>query len=563
MELKRREKVEKTDVLIVGGGIGGLQAAISAGEAGAKVIVAEKAHVNRSGNGSTGNDHFLCYIPAIHGDDIRRAMEDIKDTMDGPAQDEEMLYTLLKRSEELVEKWHSYGIDMKPTGKYHFEGHTIPGRQHYHLKFDGRKQKECLVREAVKQGAVMHNHITISNLLVNEKGKVIGAVGADVSDDIPELVVYQAKSVIIATGPNSRMFPGTVPAALFNMNGCPVCTGGAILAYRAGARLINYDLIGSHAGPRYFIRSGKATWIGMLSDSEGNSVGPFVNKPSREYGDPMSDIWPGVFADKLKDGTGPVYMNCTGLSEEDIQYMQHCFETEGISSVNDYLEQRQIDLRKCMIEFGTYGKTFGSGGIDVDTKAASTVEGLYAAGTVCGNLNGHITSAAVFGEISGKNAAAYVRTVEEETVENHPLIAETEKLYQSFLDRQNGSNWKEANIMLQQIMLDYIGGEKRSGSLLKAGIKYLHDLKDMTYREVACENAHDLMRTLEVLDMLDVCEVGALMAENRKETRGKNHFRPDYPFTNPLLSQQFQTAELIDGEAKLTFRKNRRLRKEA
>ncbi|MDY2726122.1 MAG: FAD-binding protein [Anaerostipes faecalis] len=429
MKLKRREKIEKTDILIVGGGIGGLQAAISAGEAGAKVIVAEKTHVNRSGNGSTGNDHFLCYIPKIHGDDIRHAMEDIKDTMDGPAQDEEMLYTLLKHSEELVEKWQSYGINMKPMGKYHFEGHTIPGRPHYHLKFDGRKQKECLVREAVKQGAIMHNHITISNLLVNKEGKVIGAVGADVSDDIPELVVYQAKAVIIATGPNSRMFPGTVPAALFNMNGCPVCTGGAILAYRAGARLVNYDIIGCHAGPRYFIRSGKATWIGMLSDSEGNSVGPFVNKPSREYGDPMSDIWPGVFADKLKDGTGPVYMNCTGLSEEDIRYMQHCFETEGISSVNDYLEQKQIDLRKCMIEFGSYGKAFAAGGIDVDTEAAATVEGLYAAGTVCGNLNGHITSAAVFGEISGKKAADYIKTVEEETVENHPLITETEELY--------------------------------------------------------------------------------------------------------------------------------------
>ena len=71
------------------------------------------------------------------------------------------------------------------------------------------------------------------------------------------------------------------------------------------------------------------------------------------------------------------------------------------------------------------------------------------------------------------------------------------------------------------------------------------------------------MRTLEVLDMLDICEIGALMAENRKETRGKNHFRPDYPFTNPLLNQYFQTAEQVKGKVKLDFRKNRRLRKEA
>ena len=59
-----------TDVLIVGGGIGGLMAAISAAEQGADVLVAEKANTKRSGCGATGNDHFQCYIPEIHGNDM-------------------------------------------------------------------------------------------------------------------------------------------------------------------------------------------------------------------------------------------------------------------------------------------------------------------------------------------------------------------------------------------------------------------------------------------------------------------------------------------------------------
>ena len=44
----------KCDVLCVGGGIGGLMAAIRAGELGAKVIVAEKGNVIHSGKGGGG-----------------------------------------------------------------------------------------------------------------------------------------------------------------------------------------------------------------------------------------------------------------------------------------------------------------------------------------------------------------------------------------------------------------------------------------------------------------------------------------------------------------------------
>ncbi len=556
MELKRREKIEATDVLIIGGGIAGLQAAIEAAAMGAKVIVVEKANARRSGSGSTGNDHFLCYMPQVHGEDINFVLEEIKDTMDGPHQDDIMLKTLMKQSETMVKKWESYGIDMKPSGAYKFEGHTIPGRQHYHLKFDGRKQKECLLKEAINQGALIHNHTSIVNLLSGKEGSVIGAVGIQTYQEIPELVVYQAKTVILATGSATRAFPANLPGYMFNKSACPACTGGAILGYRIGARLINFDLIGCHAGPRYFIRSGKATWIGILSDSEGNPAGPFVSKPSRSHGDPMSDIWPGVFNDKLKNGTGPVYMNCTTLSEEDLKYMQHCFETEGISSVNDYLTQNNIDLRKSMIEFGSYSKSFGVGGLDLNTRGETNINGLYGAGTVCGNVRGNITSAAVFGMITGINAATYAKKHEFESLENHELIQQIQDTFSQFLSREEGGNWHEVNSVLQQIMLDYIGGDIRTASLLKAGLKYIRDLKRMTYEQLKCSNSHEVLRAIEVLELLDVCEIGALMAENRKETRGKNHNRPDYPFTNPLLNEHFQTVELVEGSVKLAFRKN-------
>ena len=61
-----KERLE-SDVLIVGGGIAGLMAAIAAADKGASVTLLDKANTKRSGAGATGNDHFLCYIPEKHG----------------------------------------------------------------------------------------------------------------------------------------------------------------------------------------------------------------------------------------------------------------------------------------------------------------------------------------------------------------------------------------------------------------------------------------------------------------------------------------------------------------
>ena len=84
-------------------------------------------------------------------------------------------------------------------------------------------------------------------------------------------------------------------------------------------------------------------------------------------------------------------------------------------------------------------------------------------------------------------------------------------------------------------MRDY-GGEVRSETLLSAGLTHLERLKKKVCSSLAAANPHELMRCLEVLNMLDMGEVVVAAARERKETRGK-HVRPDYLFTNPLPDQ--------------------------
>lgn len=561
MRIKLREDIIKSDVLIVGGGIGGLQAAITAAKSGADVVVAEKADTRRSGSGATGNDHFMCYIPEIHGNDYDTILQEIMETLVGPWQDLDLVALMMDRSFEVIQLWHSYGIDMRPTGHWNFEGHAMPGRRKYHLKYDGRNQKPILTKEALKNGARIMNKTVVNELLTDDQGRVVGAIGINISDEeIAEVIIFQAKAVIVGTGHTVRMYPGQNPAYVFNTASCPADTGsGAAMAYRAGASLVNLDMPAVQAGPKFFARSGKATWIGVLTDYHGKPLGPFVDKPSREFCDATSDIWREVFSEKLADGSGPVFMNCSETSEEDLDYMLHeAFVSEGDTSITDYLEQYKIDLRKSMIEFASYEYVYLGRGIDVDIKSMSTVQGLYAIGNSAGNVRGDITSAAVFGHIAGENACAYVQNVAESNVIKHPLISEKITLYTQICNRKEGAHWKEANSTLQQIMKDYVGMQVRSETLMQSGIKYLHDLKRYSLAQLKADTSHEFMRALEVLDLIDYAEATAIMSVNRKESRGPHHKRSDYTYTNPLLNNKFQTITLTNDGPKTMFRDRRK-----
>jgi succinate dehydrogenase/fumarate reductase flavoprotein subunit len=176
-----KEEIMEADVLCVGGGIAGLMAGIRAAELGAKVIIADKANTLRSGAGATGNDHFRCYIPEVHGTDVQPVIDEITHSQAGGsgARPVSFIRAWMEKSFDIVKLWHSWGIPMQYEGKWEFAGHGLPGKPLTAMKYAGQNQKPILTREALKKGARIVNRTMIFDLLTDARGAVTGAIGID------------------------------------------------------------------------------------------------------------------------------------------------------------------------------------------------------------------------------------------------------------------------------------------------------------------------------------------------------------------------------------------------
>jgi succinate dehydrogenase/fumarate reductase flavoprotein subunit len=557
--MKIDKRVIETDLLVAGGGIAGLMAAVSAADEGVNVLVVEKANTRRSGSGATGNDHFCCYIPEVHGKDIDTILWEDLHSLHGDFQDPSLALLFLKQSYDRVKDWDRWGISMKPRGHWDFSGHAYPGRPRIFLKYAGYNQKSVLTAQAKKRGVKIANHMIATDVIV-EDGEAIGAIAVSTAKDEPEMKVIRAKSVLLATGATTRLYPSTTPAWMFNIPFCPSCTGsGRAMAYRAGARLVNMEIPNRHAGPKFLARCGKATWIGVYKDPHGRTVGPFVTKPTRDLGDITADVWNSVFTDMFKSGKGPVYIDCTETNEEDIEYMMWGLIHEGNTAMLDYMKREGIDVRRHAVEFRQYEPfLIGSRGIEINEKAETGVPGLYAAGDDVGNFRADLSGAATFGWIAGKSGSKRALKLKEfKKAEKSGLVEQRFALYSRFMDRKDGAGWKEANLALQQIMQDYAGVDGvRSESLLNAGLTYLGRLRGRALESLSARNGHELMRAVETLDLMQCGEVIFRTALERKETRGM-HKRSDFPFTNPLLQDKFLTIRKGEGKVITEWREKR------
>jgi succinate dehydrogenase/fumarate reductase flavoprotein subunit len=517
----------KTDVLVVGGGIAGCFAAITARKQGVDVLIVDKAYAGKSGAGISAGGWYMVFN-SEWGYDFNTTMNEV-------AKIGEYLNNRVWTEIVLKESWSTYmdlvswGVEfpVEPEKRRDYLREQIirtksraerqPHIEPYSLiPLRHRKTAPTVRAQAEKVGAKILDRVMVTDLL-KQDDKVVGAAGFSL--DNGEFYIFTAKATVLAAG-NSGLKP---PGMQISMQ-----TGDAdAMAYRAGAELSGKEFLDHHITfanypswrteiyPAYF----------YFTDAEGNPI------PAKGFDLSMVSA--------VHSGRGPILYDLDAATREDLDAIR-----EYIRKRANPIELERIGLDptrggKYIVAGGAWagGTVHGTGGLwPVDTKCSSSLEGLFAAGdccstyyfgAVCRGASWGLTGAAVTGRRAGAGAAEYALKADTPELSREEIEGAKNTAF-SAVSRKSGFNPRWVTQLLQNIMMPYfiiyIKHEKR----LQAALTLVEFLRDNLASKIYARDPHELRLAHETKNMILNAEIILRSSLFRKESRG-THYREDYP----------------------------------
>lgn len=534
-------KTINSDILVIGGGLSGCMAAINAADHGAKVVIMEKSHTERSGAAGTGNDHFWFYDPEIHEPRDWTIPDMVRDiSFDGEygktkagLMDQELLEIVAKGTKAAVERLESWGVQFKYDKIYPWNlqyddpeddkrYRIVPQFQSEWdtLNYDGRDIKKRLTEQCKKRDVEIFNRVAGTGLLTKD-GRVVGATGVHMRTG--EFHVFKAKAVILATGMDQWRLFKPRNGNWFNSQSPPYITGdGEAMAIRAGAEVFILQAGKTqHHGFQYWrniMRSSPAATTcypaGRLVNAEREVMikHPAVREPMRKYRQNVED--------SVSEGKTPFYLDWTDASEEEIEYALWAYGNEGLCwALREIMKDHDIDFRTHMIELELEEPGRNTGGFlapYIDLNCKTSVEGLFACSPV--QFAGEVAAPTytVLGWRSGEKAAEYIENLPESELDTEQVESEEKRVTEP-INLAEGRTWQEVNVELNQIMEEYkkyyagfnppCKKDEMSVIGLQNTLDLLHELKKV---KMKAEDPHELVRCNEVMNLIDV---GILMVK--------------------------------------------------
>lgn len=544
-----------TDVFIIGGGLAGTNAALGAAEAGASVLVADKGHIDRSGDIGGGVDHFLAYLNVDPSwDSQERFLQYVERVGYGTGDPEIIESVFCAELPAALERMAAIGNPLtQPDGTfYRTQSMGQPGP--YWINFNGKRLKPRLGEAVRRAGCQVLNKVMVLDLLT-DKGVVCGGLAFHIRSGT--FYKIQAKATIIATGNTNRIYenPRINP---FNTWLCPFDTGdGQIMAFKAGAALTNMEYMRMTLLPKGFAAPGFNALVGMGGRFL-NGLGEYYMEKEHPMGNkaPRYEV---VFQTlkEIRQGRGPVYIDCRHLQDEDLN---HLLTTLGYDkdTLPDYFEQRGEDIRSKPVEITVSegmqaGPTEVTGsGISIDKHSASTLPGLFACGDACDH-NRCVHGAVTGGYKVGKSAAIYASQLPANPNESDSSATARTEHFLEPMQRSKGYPYRQVEDTIRKIMAEQVG-PMRTENGLRIGLEKLNRLQPYL-DDISVETYHDLMRAHETRSIHSVASIMATAAFFRTESRNRPyHHRLDFPETDNTNWCGLVVVNHADDKADCTFR---------
>jgi adenylylsulfate reductase subunit A len=519
------DEVIHTDFLIIGGGVAGLNAALTARQAGVDVTVMDKAVIERSGHISGGVDHFLAYLETGPNWDSREAyLEFTAKSAAGATNLNVVEKVYCDNLKAALKRFDDVGVPLtQPDGTFfRTQSYGQPGP--WFINFNGKRLKPALGRAARAAGCRVLDRVVAGDLLTRE-GQVCGAAGFHIRGR--EFFVVSAKAVLVATGGTNRLYQN--PTGLsFNTWMCPANTGdGEALAYRAGAKLANVEYLRWTVIPRGFSAAGLNAFVGMGGVFVNGRGEPFMERyhPQGMKG-PRYKLVEGVLGE-IKAGRGPVYLDCRHLEPEALKHLITTLSYDK-DTLPDFFEQKGVDLSRDLLELcnsegmqGGPNEVCGSG-LKIDPYCGATLPGLFGAGNSadqCRSMHMAVTS----GIHAGAQAAAFAKLLDgPPPYEQRQVNAVKERLFAP-TRRKGLLDWREFEDVLQRIVTEGLGPARSAWGMEKAWENL--ELLEKWRPEVTAQAGHDLLRLHEVYNLTTVARC-MLAAASRRQLAGSIDGRP-------------------------------------
>ena len=528
----RDYEVYESDVLVIGGGMAGLFAAIRAKDFVDRVILVDKAKVTRSG----GSVHAHAYgAPASEGDYGKRLEELVRRS--AYLADQSWFEVVLKETGDRLRDMEQWGVLFERDEQGNYKGDAIRGQSKGSVVLaHGKQVIESIAHEALRRGVRFVERVAVTDLLTSDGahptgGHVAGAVG--VHTRTGRFAVFRSKAVVIATGllsPKLHFF------AMDNITG-----DGYAMAFRAGAEITGLEF----GAQNFCVWNRKFTFSGVGQFQHGgarllNRLGEeFLHKyegASREFVGFEGHFDQGALCRAIavenREGRGPCYFDCRAWDREKLDRLRKvlpltmkAFDEPGVG----------VDLTKTPVEATPLPLIYGTScqsGIRINTAGETIIGGLYAAGAAAfyGGGPSPQTLGAVGGYRAGTHAARWSREMEF----SDAILPQAESLQEALflpLNRKDGVRPDQIYESVNRLVTPWEASLFKNERRLCDGIARIRQIARDNLPGLMAADVHELVKAAECRNfvlLMELCNVAAL---ERKESR-MAHYREDYPYTD-------------------------------
>ncbi len=405
-------EVREHDVLIIGAGGAGMRAAVEATEKGLSVGIVTKSLLGKA-HTVMAEGGMAAAIGNVDPEDSWR--QHFIDTMKGGKfiNNWRMAEIHAKESPDRVYELEQWGalFNRTPEGKISqrpFGAHTYRRLAHVGDR-TGLELIRTMQEKVLATDTKVYMETTVTKLLQDASGRVVGALAY--TRENGKFIHFKAKATVMATGGWGRIFKVT-------SNSWEGTGDGAILAYDAGAEMVDMEMVQFHPtgmvwppGVRgLLVTEGVRGEGGVLKNSEGKRYMEDYDPERMELS--SRDVVARANFSEVQAGRGSehggVYLDITHLGYEGIMQKLPTMHEQ-------FLKLADVDIAKEPMEvFPTIHYTMG--GIKVESEhCQTTVPGLFAAGECAGGLHGanrlggnSLSDLLVFGRRAGMGAVEYV-----------------------------------------------------------------------------------------------------------------------------------------------------------